>query len=45
MTRYVQGPRHAARGPYRGWLLPVTMAVLVTLLAAGVACVVWMVVA
>ncbi len=45
MTRYVQGPRHAARGPYRGWLLPATMAALVTLLAAVVVGVVWMVVA
>ncbi len=43
MTRYVQGPRHAARGPYRGLLLPMT--VLVVLLAAIVTVVVWMVVA
>lgn len=43
MTRYVQGPRHAQRGPYRGVLLPVT--VLVVLLAAIVVGVLWMVVA
>lgn len=43
MTRYVQGPRHAARGPYRGLLLPMT--VLVVLLAAIVVGVVWMVTA
>lgn len=43
MTRYVQGPRHAARGPYRGLLLPMT--VLVALLAVVVAGVVWMVAA
>ncbi|WP_292858189.1 hypothetical protein [Microbacterium sp.] len=43
MNRYVQGPRHAARGPYRGLLLPMT--VLVALLAVVVVGVVWMVVA
>jgi len=43
VTRYVQGPRHAQRGPYRGVLLPVT--VLVVLLAAIVVGVLWMVVA
>lgn len=43
MTRYVQGPRHAQRGPYRG-ILP-TLTILVVLLAAIVAAVVWMAVA
>lgn len=43
MTRYVEGPRHAARGPYRRLLLPMT--VLVALLAVVVVGVVWMVVA
>lgn len=43
MTRYVQGPRHAQRGPYRGILAPLT--ILVVLLAAIVAAVVWMAVA
>lgn len=41
MTRYVQGPRHAARGPYRGILLP--MSLLVTELAILVGLIIWMV--
>lgn len=42
MTRYVQGPRHARRGPYRGIVLPMT--VLVLALAAVVGLIVWMVI-
>lgn len=41
MVRYVQGPRHARRGPYRGVLLP--MSLLVTELAILVGLIVWMV--
>lgn len=43
MTRYVQGPRHAQRGPYRGILLP--MSLLVAEFAVLVGLIVWMVVA
>lgn len=39
MTRYVQGPRHARRGPYRGVLLP--MSLLVTVLAVLVGLTWW----
>lgn len=42
MTRYVQGPRHARRGPYRGILLP--MGALVVVLAILVGLIIWMVV-
>lgn len=42
MTRYVQGPRHAQRGPYRGVLLPMT--ILVVLLGVVVGALVWLVV-
>jgi len=41
MTRYVPGPRHAQRGPYRGILLP--MSLLVTELALLVGLIIWMV--
>lgn len=41
MIRYVQGPRHARRGPYRGILLP--MGALVVVLAILVGLIIWMV--
>lgn len=41
MTRYVQGPRHARRGPHRG-ILP-AMAALTIALAVLVAMITWVV--
>lgn len=42
MVRYVQGPRHARRGPHRGILFPATM-IVVALAVLGV--LIWMAVA
>lgn len=39
MTRHTQGPRHAARGPHSGILLPVLLLVVELVVLAGL--IVW----